>query len=64
MQLPWAKLSRILLVTVVALAAAYCLAVYGGRVVQMLGMVAVVLVILCGYRALGVGGPRQWLGQS
>ncbi|WP_295573661.1 hypothetical protein [Stenotrophomonas maltophilia] len=64
MQLPWAKLSRILLVTVIALTASYCLALFGGRVVQMLGMVMIVLVILCGYRALGVGGPRQWLVQS
>jgi len=64
MKLPWAKLSRIFLVTFVALAASYCLAAYAGPVVQMLGMVMIVLVILCGYRSLGVGGPRQWLGQS
>jgi hypothetical protein len=64
MRLPWAKLSKIFLVTSIALATSYGLAVYGGRAVQMSGIVMIVLVILCGYRSLGVGGPKQWLGQS
>lgn len=64
LRLPWGKLSRILLVTAAAMAASFLLAVYGNVVVQMMGFILIAFIILGGYRALGVGGPRQWLGQS
>jgi hypothetical protein len=64
LRLPWGKLSRILLVTAAAMVASFLLAVYGNAVVQIAGFIVIAFIILGGYRALGVGGPRQWLGQS
>lgn len=64
LRLPWGMLSRIFLITAAAMAAAFLLAVYGNAVVQMAGFIVIAFIILGGYRALGVGGPRQWLGQS
>lgn len=64
LKLPWGKLSRILLVTAAAMVASVLLSVYGNAVVQMAGFIVIAFIILGGYRALGVGGPREWLGQS
>ncbi len=62
--IPWAMLSRVFLVTVGVTALIMLLAKLGGFPVQVVGIALIVSLILLGYRVLGVGGPRQWLGVS
>jgi len=64
LRVPWGQLARILLITAAAMAASILLAAHGDPAIRIAGFVVIAFIILVGYRVLGIGGPRQWLGQS